>query len=447
VTGASGASPADIGVASGDATIPPNISPFRVMATPDTPTHAASGVSRGSPSLSFRPLVSASFAAGAIAIAAWAFATSRSDLLLATALVAPAVLLVGSWLSRRASREDRRLALTDRLTGLGNDRHFTGELEGALTAALGRWQPLTICLIDVDDFKGVNDRFGHQAGDRVLAGVAGSLRGDGEAFRIGGDEFALLLPGCDEARGELIASTVLERIASAQCSHGERVTASAGVATFLRHTLDRRELLPLADSALYCAKSAGKNRARSYRRDLDPAPRLHESLPRPPAASGVGELVARVSSRMGFTSEHVELIRLAASLNDIGKVALPEELLAKPGPLTADERRALERHPQIGYRILDSLGADPVATWVLHHHERWDGSGYPGRLAGEHIPLGSRILFVADAYEAMTTDQAWRERLPSDAALAELRRCAGTQFDPRVVEAFVAELESSAVAA
>jgi HD-GYP domain-containing protein (c-di-GMP phosphodiesterase class II) len=150
---------------------------------------------------------------------------------------------------------------------------------------------------------------------------------------------------------------------------------------------------------------------------------------------------------MGFTSEHVELIRLAASLNDIGKVALPEELLAKPGPLTADERRALERHPQIGYRILDSLGADPVATWVLHHHERWDGSGYPGRLAGEHIPLGSRILFVADAYEAMTTDQAWRERLPSDAALAELRRCAGTQFDPRVVEAFVAELESSAVAA
>jgi diguanylate cyclase (GGDEF)-like protein len=387
------------------------------------------------------------FAGGAIAFAAWAFATSRSDLLLATALVAPAVLLVGSWVSGRASREDRRLALTDRLTGLGNDRHFTGELEGALTGALGRWQPLTICLIDVDDFKGVNDRFGHQAGDRVLAGVAGCLRGDGEAFRIGGDEFALLLPGCDEARGELIAESVLERIAATQCSHGERVTASAGVATFLRHTLDRRELLRLADSALYCAKSAGKNRARSYRRDLDPAPRLHESLPRPPAASGVGELVARVSSRMGFTSEHVELIRLAASLNDIGKVALPEELLAKPGPLTLDERRALERHPQIGYRILDSLGADPVATWVLHHHERWDGSGYPGRLAGEHIPLGSRILFVADAYEAMTTDQAWRERLSPDAALAELRRCAGTQFDPRVVEAFLAELESSAVAA
>jgi diguanylate cyclase (GGDEF)-like protein len=368
-------------------------------------------------------------------------------MLLATALVAPAVLLAGSWLSGRASREDRRLALTDRLTGLGNDRRFAGELEGALTGALGRWEPVTVCLIDVDDFKGVNDRFGHQAGDRVLAGVAGCLRGDGEAFRIGGDEFALLLPGCDEARGELIAESVLERIASTQCSHGEPVTASAGLATFLRHTLDRRELVRLADSALYSAKGAGKNCARSYRRDRDPAPRLHDRLPRMSSSSGVNELVARVSSRMGFTSEHVELIRLAASLNDIGKVALPEELLVKPGPLTAEERRALERHPQIGYRILDSLGADPVATWVLHHHERWDGSGYPGRLAGEHIPLGSRILFVADAYEAMTTDQAWRERLPAEEVLAELRRCAGTQFDPRVVDAFVAELESSAVAA
>lgn len=397
--------------------------------------------------MSSRPLVSALFAAGAIALAAWAFATSRSDLLLATALVAPAILLAGSWAASRASRDARRLALTDRLTGLGNDRHFTVELERELTGAVGRWEPLTVCLIDVDDFKGVNDGFGHQAGDRVLAGVAGCLRGDGEAFRIGGDEFALLLPGCDEARAERIAEAVLARISSTPCDHGRRVTASAGIATFLRHTLDRRDLVRLADSALYRAKSAGKGCVRCHRRDVEPAPRLHEGLPRAQAGSGLGELVARVSSRMGFTSEQVELIRLAASLNDIGKVALPDELLAKPGPLTADERRMLERHPQIGYRILDSLGADPVATWVLHHHERWDGAGYPGRLAGEHIPLGSRILFVADAYEAMTTDQAWRRRLTPGAALAELGRCAGTQFDPRVVEAFRAELESPAIAA
>jgi hypothetical protein len=231
------------------------------------------------------------------------------------------------------------------------------------------------------------------------------------------------------------------------CSHGEGVTASAGVATFLRHTLDRRNLLQLADSALYWAKSAGKDRACAYRRDVNPPQALHGGLAPARPGGNLGELVARVSSRMGFPTEHVELLRLAASLQDIGKAALPEELLAKPGPLTADERRALERHPQIGYRILESLGADPVATWVLHHHERWDGAGYPARLAGEHIPLGSRILFVADAYEAMTTDQAWRARLSPEAALAELRRCSGTQFDPRVVDAFLAELESSAVAA
>jgi hypothetical protein len=292
----------------------------------------------------------------------------------------------------------------------------------------------------------VNDRFGHEAGDRVLAGVAACLRADGEAFRVGGDEFALLLPACDVERGRSIAESVLGRISSTPSSHGERVTASAGIATYLRHTLDRSDVLRLADSALYWAKSAGKDCARAYRRELGLGPPGQSLAPGHPAG-GVGELAARVSSRLGFPSEHVELIRIAASLNDIGKVALPDELVAKAGPLTADERRALERHPQIGYRILESLGADPVATWVLHHHERWDGAGYPARLAGEHIPLASRILFVADAYEAMTTDQAWRPRLARDTALAELRRCAGTQFDPRVVDAFLAELESSAVAA
>ena len=136
-------------------------------------------------------------------------------------------------------------------------------------------------------------------------------------------------------------------------------------------------------------------------------------------------------------------MRVAGGLNDIGKLALPDELLAKAGPLSEAERRTVERHPQIGYRILSSLGVDPVATWVLHHHERWDGGGYPSRLAGEEIPLGSRILFVADAYEAMTTDQSWRPRMTSRAALAELERCAGTQFDPDVVAAFAEEVRSA----
>jgi HD-GYP domain-containing protein (c-di-GMP phosphodiesterase class II) len=154
----------------------------------------------------------------------------------------------------------------------------------------------------------------------------------------------------------------------------------------------------------------------------------------------VGELSARVAKRMGLETEQVELARLAGSLHDLGKLAIPEEILRKPGPLNEAERLVLERHPQIGFRMLDSLGVEPVASWVLHHHERWDGDGYPDGLGGDAIPLGSRILFVADAYDAMTTDRVYRSKLSHDRAISELERCAGTQFDPEVVAALLEEL-------
>ncbi|TMJ94119.1 MAG: HD-GYP domain-containing protein, partial [Actinobacteria bacterium] len=155
----------------------------------------------------------------------------------------------------------------------------------------------------------------------------------------------------------------------------------------------------------------------------------------------VGELAARVATRMELDEEQIELIRLAGSLHDLGKLAIPEEILRKPGPLNEAERLVLERHPQIGFRMLDSLGVEPVGNWVLHHHERWDGDGYPDRLAGPQIPLGARILLVADAYDAMTTDRVYRGRLTHDRAMTELERCAGTQFDPDVVAAFHAEFD------
>ncbi len=132
----------------------------------------------------------------------------------------------------------------------------------------------------------------------------------------------------------------------------------------------------------------------------------------------------------------MELTRLAASLHDLGKLAIPEEILRKPAALNETERLVLERHPQIGYRMLESLGVDPIADWVLHHHERWDGSGYPNGLTGDEIPLGARIIFVADAFDAMTSQRVYREPLSEPDALAELRRCSGTQFDPEIVRAF-----------
>ena len=364
-----------------------------------------------------------------------------------------------------------RLALTDPLTGLGNHRHFHERLERELAQAHERGLPLTLCLVDVDDFKRINDRFGHPAGDRVLSQLATRLRQTGEAFRLGGDEFALLLPGYDESAALTAAYSVVERVGMLTLDDIGSVTVSAGVATSPHHAADRDELVRLADSALYWAKEYGKNRARAYRPDVielaelkrlasgpDRAARFRAaaSLARAVDARNaytgshsqrVAELAARVARHMDLPEDQIELTRLAASLHDLGKLAIPEELLRKPGPLTEPERMILERHPQIGFRMLESLGVDTVADWVLHHHERWDGSGYPDGLPGDQIPLGARIIFVADAYDAMTSECVYRRRVSPQEAVEELERCAGTQFDPAIVSAFAEELALSATAA
>jgi len=361
-----------------------------------------------------------------------------------------------------------RLALTDPLTGLGNHRHFHERLERELRHAQEKSLPLTLCLVDVDDFKRINDRFGHPAGDRVLSRLATRLRQTGEAFRLGGDEFALLLPGCDENSALTAAASVVERIAALELEQIGSVTVSAGVATSPAHAGDRDELVRLADSALYWAKEYGKNRVRAYRPDVIELAELKRLASGPDRAARfraaaslaravdardvytgshsqrVAELAARTARRLGLPEEEVELTRLAASLHDLGKLAIPEEILRKPGPLTEPERMVLERHPQIGFRMLESLGVDPVAEWVLHHHERWDGSGYPDGLPGDRIPLGARIIFVADAYDAMTSERVYRRRVLPEQAVAELQRCAGTQFDPEIVDALADELAATA---
>jgi HD-GYP domain-containing protein (c-di-GMP phosphodiesterase class II) len=245
------------------------------------------------------------------------------------------------------------------------------------------------------------------------------------------------------------------------------VTVSAGVATYPTDGTGRDELIRLADSALYWAKKDGKNRVRAYAAEsilranlgqLADTPdraaqyRAAESLAKAvderDAYGGshsqrVGDYSARIARRLGADEPAVELTRLAGNLHDLGKLAIPEEVLRKPGTLSEAERLMLERHPQIGFRMLESLGVQPVAEWVLHHHERWDGAGYPNRLASDQIPLGARIIFVADAYDAMTSERAYHEALSQGDALAELERCAGTQFDPAVVRALSDELRTA----
>ena len=357
-----------------------------------------------------------------------------------------------------------RLALTDPLTGLGNHRNFHDRLERELRYAHERRLPLSLCMIDIDDFKRINDRFGHPAGDRVLSQLAARLRQSGEAFRLGGDEFALLLPGADESAALAAASSVVDRVAALNLEPTGAVTVSVGIATSPQHAGERDDLIGLADSALYWAKEYGKNRVRAYRPDVIELAELKRLASGPDRAARfraaaslaravdardvytgshsqrVADLAARTARRLGLPDEEVELTRLAASLHDLGKLAIPEEILRKPGPLTEPERMVLERHPQIGFRMLESLGVDPVADWVLHHHERWDGSGYPDGLPGDRIPLGARIIFVADAYDAMTSERVYRRRVAPQRAIAELERCAGSQFDPEIVSALANEL-------
>ncbi|HEU5216801.1 MAG TPA: diguanylate cyclase [Gaiellaceae bacterium] len=388
----------------------------------------------------------------------------QRDPWLSIALVGPLLAIALYQRSTFKAIRAMRLALTDPLTGLGNHRSFHERLQRELVVAEEEGAQLALCLVDFDDLKSVNDRFGHPVGDLVLGQVASRLRQGGEAFRLGGDEFAVLLPRQDERQATAVARSIVERVASLDVEGVGPVTVSAGVATYPTHGTGRDELIRLADSALYWAKKDGKNRVRAYAAesilranleqltdtpDRDARYRAAESLAKAvderDAYTGshsqrVGDYSARIARRLGADEPAVELTRLAGSLHDLGKLAIPEEILRKPSTLSDAERLMLERHPQVGYRMLESLGVEPVAEWVLHHHERWDGAGYPNRLSGDQIPLGARIIFVADAYDAMTSERAYRERLTQQDALAELERCSGTQFDPAVVKALTAEL-------
>jgi diguanylate cyclase (GGDEF)-like protein len=383
----------------------------------------------------------------------------------AVALAGPLIAVALHQRSTHEALRAMRLARTDPLTGLGNHRHFQDQLQTRLDHAVATQLPVSVCLFDLDNFKQINDRYGHPTGDRVLAQVASRLRDAGEAFRLGGDEFAVVLPGHGEEAARKVADKLVRDLGSEETEHLGTVSFSAGVATFPQHGEERAELVRVADIALYWAKGEGKNRVRVYRPDMPALSQLQRLASDPDrsarlqaaaALAGavdardayvgshsqrVGEVAAAVARRLELPDDEVELIRLAGKLHDVGKLAVPEEILRKRGALTPREREVLERHPQIGQTMLDPLGVEPVGTWVLHHHERWDGDGYPGNLAGERIPIGSRIIFAADSFDAMTSDRTYRAALSSDEATAELRRCAGTQFDPNVVAALLAELD------
>jgi diguanylate cyclase (GGDEF)-like protein len=388
-----------------------------------------------------------------LALAVLVFDHFRSINTLAVVLAATAIALAVARMALsffdnvRMLKRARRDALTDSLTSLPNRRAFMDDLASALDHDGGAVRPRTLALYDLDGFKRYNDVYGHPAGDSLLQGLAAELRevvaGHGRAYRLGGDEFCLLL----EADG---ADAVLRAGAAALEARGDGfdVTASYGRVALPGDAADPEEALHLADRRMYAAKERRPSSAGLQTRSVllkvlsEREPELHEH------SSDVMGLARGVARRLGLPPDERETVARAAELHDIGKMAIPDAILKKPGPLDEHEWRFMRRHTIIGEDILSVAPAlQPVAALVRASHERWDGRGYPDGTAGEEIPEGARIVAVCDAFSAMVQDRPYQPGLTVSEAIDEIVRCAGQHFDPRVVEAFADEIRAEAVPA
>jgi diguanylate cyclase (GGDEF)-like protein len=365
----------------------------------------------------------------------------------AAALAVTAVLC--AWQAQTHDRRRQKLteiSRTDPLTGSLNRRGFEHQLEAELADSTRSGQPLGVLMIDLDDFKQVNDSLGHAAGDELLcwtvAKLRDSIRGTDSVGRLGGDEFAVLLRNAGRAEAVRKAETLRELLA-------ERVSAAVGVAAFPADGVDQPELLRHADTAVYESKGERRRSEPDAKRDLSWAAVMAHAVDLRMGGSHstrVAEVASATAEALGWDPAAVGLLRLAAMLHDIGNVSIPDGILGKPAPLTGRELEEVRRHSDVGAQLVGRVdGLDPIVPWIRHVHERFDGGGYPDGLAGEAIPEASRILLVADAFVAMTSGRPYRRALPADAAVAELRSAAGTQLDSRCVEGLVRALESAAL--
>jgi two-component system cell cycle response regulator len=335
-------------------------------------------------------------------------------------------------------------AHTDELTGLGNRRRLTTDLETELHTVTPQ-RPLLLVLFDLNGFKAYNDTFGHPAGDSLLArlgsALARAVEGHGRAYRMGGDEFCVLAAAPAARHAEIAATS---RLALSEHGNGFDITAALGTATLESTESDPADALRDADRRMYAEKNGrrasagGQSTAVLLRVIAERSPDLGEHV------DGVATLAKQVSRELGMNSEDRTAVWQAAMLHDIGKAAVPDAILTKPGPLDESEWAFIRRHTMVGERILQGAPAlAAAAPLVRSSHERFDGTGYPDCLAGGAIPLGARIIAVCDAYDAMVSGRPYRDALSLAKAREELQRCAGTQFDPDVVHAFLTTLERS----
>ena len=355
-------------------------------------------------------------------------------------------------------------ANTDELTGLYNHRHFHERLEQEIARGSRFGNTFSLIMMDIDLFKSYNDIYGHLAGDQVLRRVghylASSIRSIDMAFRYGGEEFTIILPEARLDDAFKVAERIRKTIESKSSSRSMPITMSVGVANWPNDGVMKEEIIGRADAALYRAKQMGRNRTCLSSEVVKTGTTLisNELEAQPKALSIIYALAATVDAKDSYTYGHsrkvseyavlmgeamklpvekVSVLRTAGLLHDIGKVGVPDSILTKKSALTGEEWNPIRTHPELGVEILkhviDLVNCLPA---IRHHHEHYDGSGYPGGLKTAGIPIEARILSIADAYDAMTSPRPYRAQLTLEDALLELRRCAGTQFDPDLVETF-----------
>ena len=352
----------------------------------------------------------------------------------------------------------------DSVTGLLNHRAIHQRLDEEFQRAQHHDRPLSVIMMDLNNFKLFNDTYGHPTGDLVLKRVARALESEcrkpGILARYGGDEFIAVLPDTDEPKAMVLAQRLSERMKVEGFQRGADATTvpislSFGVANFPKDSANRFELVTIADRNLYQAKltDSGINGQTETQRS-------HRALRTEGSFDVLDAMVTAVDNKDRYTRQHSEdvteyalwiaeelgysegtqrVIRIGGLLHDVGKIGVPEDILRKPGRLSDEEYETMKRHTQLGALIVSGVaGMESIIDIVKSHHERWDGNGYPEGLAGEDIPLLGRLLAVADAFSAMTTDRPYRRGLSWDIAISEIRKGVGTQFDPEMAKAFLA---------
>ncbi len=372
------------------------------------------------------------------------------------------------------NRELASRSITDPLTGVTNHRYFHERLGFEVDRARRTVEPLSLAMFDLDELRLVNDTRGHLAGDRriglVASAITDTIRTTDTVSRIGGDEFAVILPGTGSLDAHAVVGRIVDEIVARQAGQAVRTTSSVGVASFPEHAADKEELITTAEAALHAAKDGGRNRVVIYEPGTAGGRTTEERIRAVEAESllrtvralaaavdardaythshsrSVATLAVEIAHHLGFSATHIEQLKIAALLHDIGKIGIPDHVLRKASALDDEEYRIVKEHSGLGERILSSVVSPELLPWVACHHERWDGGGYPRGIAGEEIPLEARIIAICDTYDAMTSDRPYRSGLPVDQAIREIETFAGRQFDPRVASAFVTMMREAVAA-